>query len=416
MRLLPIFLCLITAGLARAQRAELTIGEGWAAVREARPLVITNRDQTVVFTHVPPEADLTSLVVSAGRFPTRAVSWFRPATGENPAHRPANAEGDVVWSPGQKFSEPPRGDVVVGRLASDDLGPRDVTLAYLMTGLSWSVSYNVLVRGNLSNEAERLSVDLEGTVRVENRTARAFNNISLRVVGRDAQTLRPKRGEPGFLLVDEWLLDVLSPRGADEGITYRYAVSDAVDLPARGSIELPLVSALRKPADRLYRMDAAEFPTTARGSLPLRRIIVLPNDPAHGLGRDLPTGPARIFVGTSRTSLSREAWFLHTPASDSFRVDLGPAEGVTGSRQYLGRRDLELGAYEDTYSFQIANALDTPVKVEILDQPPTDLQWNIVSASGRWDASGGGIRMAADVEARGTATAKYTVRVRAPAF
>lgn len=393
--------------------ATLTVGPGWAVVQDSVVVAFDSKDRTVVWDDIPAEADVSSLQVGGGRYPIRLVSWSRGALD---AAVDESQDDDVyTWRPSRPTAGSEPRSVTV-RLSSEATGRRTVERAYVTRGLDWRVEYNVLVRGNLTNEQERLSLDLDGVLTVHNTTGRRFVGARLRLVGFEDAPGPLAAGGPGFVMAPDYLLDLLA-RGHDAGaVTHLYPVPGSADLPEKGGVNLSLVSVQRKPADRLYFMKADEYPASGRADgRPLHRLIVLPNDPDHGMGRPLPSGPARIFLGTFRGTLSREAQFLHTPASGVFRIDLGEAPEVTGSRRFLGRTDSpDIGEYTETYSFLIQNRQNRPVAVEVDDAPAPGLTWTVESASGRWQRRGARIQLNAEAPSRGELELRYTVRVRTP--
>ena len=107
-KLLPVFVCLLAASARGAEvsressirETSLTIGHGWAIVRELRSFSLNEGEQEVVFEGIPPEADLSSLVVRSRRVPLEVLECRRDS-----APRSSAAKGpDVRWVRGQGFA------------------------------------------------------------------------------------------------------------------------------------------------------------------------------------------------------------------------------------------------------------------------------------------------------------------------
>ncbi len=410
-------LVLLAVSPALAQSTAVTVGDGWAVVREERTLAFSNVEQAVTLDDVAAEADLSSLVFWSEREPIQLLSWSREMLVHD-SDEPGDEE-TRTWTPGGKKSD--KGVPVIGplscRLLAESTGSRTVQMAYLMTGLTWRVSYNVLVRGDPSNEQERISVDLDGNLMVMNATSKTFSNALLRIVGSDTAA-EAEQAEPGILMMDDSpLADLWLKKKAPTPVSFLYNVPSRAFLRAHAETEMSLVASARKPADRLYRLITADYPLNEREQTkPLHRVISLENAPSYGVGQALPAGPARIFRGSYRATLAQQAWFAHTPASATFRIDLGPTESVLGSRRSLGRSPVVAGAYEEQFSVLLENRLSSPADIEIEDEPATSLQWEIVRASAPYVVSGRRIVFSVEASPKSQVDVRYTLRVREPTY
>lgn len=406
-------------GLAASSGAEvfLTIGEGRALVRETRTVSVVRGPQPLVLEDLPAGIDLSTLVVRARRLDVDVREWGRAGAS-------AAAGGtNLVWTPAPSSvaqSAAPAGPVSVeARIdVPDERQALDLEVFYETSGLTWSASYQVVVRGDRVEEREPLSADLAGWVRIENRAGRAFSNAVIRLVGRR----RPPDDEakpPGFLLLDELnpLFDLWRWRPPEPGIEYEYALPGRLELPAGSDTEFLLVKSARIPAARRYVLRAEDFSASLESPpRPLRKFIGVPNTAAHRLGIPLPPGPVQLFLGSLRSQLLQTGDLPHTPVDADLRIDLGPAGDVTGRRGSLGRAPLPDGAYSETFRIEVLNDRDGAITVELDEKPPLILEWSLVSSTKPCREVFRRLLYEFDVPAGGREAVEYNVRVKQPVF
>ncbi|MBU1908921.1 MAG: hypothetical protein KJ726_02625, partial [Verrucomicrobia bacterium] len=301
-------LAFVTAASSAFAQTFLTIGEGWALVREVRTMPLRQGVQRLQLDDLPPGIDLSTLMVRTRRVEMDLQSW---SLRREPA-APAPAGNEVlVWTPGPR----------PGRAASVREGPIsvqveftapvarrsvDVEIVYRTSGLSWSASYQVVVRGDRVEEREPLSADLTGWVRIRNRTGRDFSNAVVRLVGRRAPPPEEVVKPPGFLILDEYspMSDLWRWRPPEPDIEYEYALPYVVHLASGSEPEYVLVKSERIPAARRYVLRAEEFTASlAAPERPLRKHILVANTAANRLGINLPPGPVQLFLGSMRSQL-----------------------------------------------------------------------------------------------------------------
>lgn len=131
--------------------------------------------------------------------------------------------------------------------------------------------------------------------------------------------------------------------------------------------------------------------------------------------RPIPGGVARVYErdAQGRPQLVGESSLEHTAAGQDLRLDAGTAFDLTARRiqssyetHREGQRTVAMAAYQVT----IANAKDTAVTVDVLEQRAGD--WSIVSSSIPADKVSSTItRFRVRVPAKGEATLTYRVRV-----
>ena len=137
---------------------------------------------------------------------------------------------------------------------------------------------------------------------------------------------------------------------------------------------------------------------------------------ATGLGRALPAGSAQIFSGGGRSVLLRDAMLVHTPRGGEIRVDLGQVNSVRGRRAFVGKTGSVSGFYEESYDLQVLNETTSPILVEVVEKPPTALEWDIVKTTMPCELKGRRLVFRSQLNASSTTHIGYTIRIREPSI
>ena len=375
-------LVLAGARAGGAEPARLTVGQGQAWVREFFPPSGEKEIDRLVWTNPPAQLDLDTLQVWNVRrpWPLREWRWLEAAA---PDPAPAD-DAPVVWRPRRDPPPPPARNRLEIRLAQPLSHAMGHSLAYRLPDFDWSAFYRVVVRGVGPTAIEAVQVDLAGYLRIRNGTAAAFPGARVSVVGTDEARQPPPKPfgllalNPDTALTDRWLL----PPAAEPLVPAVYPLQAEADIPAAGLAEIQFAHVVRKPAQIAHVCDSDEIPApTRQGGQPLRRVLLVPNAAAMGLGFPLPPGEAHVFLGAARGAPFQTGRALHTPFPGTFRLDLGPVETVRASRQLLEEKPLPEGARQADYSVVLVNDLASPVRIQVVEKPATPMQWSLVRSS-----------------------------------
>ena len=413
------------AGIAHAgsllRGTHLCIGRDHAVVRERRTVIVPAGEGEFTLDGIPPEAELSSLVLRSRRVAVELLEWRRegPAaagTGADPSLAVSADGSRVTWARGEGAPAAGAASSVRCRASSPvENRPMDVEVSYVLPGMGWSASYQVGVRGEEKGETEPVSVDLTGLVRIENCTSQAFEDATVLLVGAPGLPAPPK--DPGFPMVDEEspLADLWRPMPPEPATEFEYALPDRVTVPARGGTDVVLVRTLRTPAARLYRMAAEDFPVGVEGKdAPLRKVLAVRNTAGNRMGMSLPPGKVQVFLGGMRTHLLQEAWFQRTPPNGEIRIDLGAAGDVRGLRVAGGRTPEVAGYFEQVFVLSLGNRLDAAIRAEVDEKPPLSLEWDIVSATKPYREEDRRLVFETEIGPRGQETIEYRLRIRRP--
>lgn len=407
-------------GLSRADVAardvRIMIGPAGSVVSEWRELAFSENEQEILLEGIPASADLSTLQVGGERQGVTLLGWQRvDGVASSPPPRRAWS-----WKPGRSWREessPEAGGPVRCRLAAATLRTRWVEVIYQVPDLSWRAEYEIVIRGDIANHLEPLSLDLAGRAVISNGTGRAYTQARVLLVGYldEGPVLA---GGPGQLMLDDW--SPLADRWRDpppaENIAHAYPMPAPVEVPAVGEVAALLASTRRQAAERVYQWDATTAAEVA-GQLgqSLTRFLVLPNTTANGLGMDLPAGQAWIYLGSTRGNPYQQARLAPTARGGQVRVSLGPTRGVTLSRLIEARSPGTAGAQEQSVTLKLANVLPTAVNVEVVERPPVPLAWDLLRSSRSCERRSDRLTYQLEMSARSEAEITYSVRVTEPA-
>ncbi|HMP77733.1 MAG TPA: hypothetical protein PKE12_15665 [Kiritimatiellia bacterium] len=400
---------------SRPVSTSLTIGSGHAVVREVHRMKFSRRDETLVLDWQP-GADPSTLLVSGD--PRMGVVLLETRWPAPPAPQAPDAV-DFTAPRAPADGVAPAVTRVECLLRAVQARPRDVEVLYHAAPFSWQARYELTVRGDIANHLEPLSLDLDGRYFLSNGFGRAFSAAQVQVLGHEAAgpARRGLKDGPGILALeaDSPLADRWRPAPPEPGVPHLYRLTSPVTLAAGQVTAVRFATARRTPADRLYVMDSDRIAAGA-GAVwrPLQQTLTLRNDRRAGLGFPLPPGAALITAGGGRGAVRQEAMISHTPSGGVIRIDLGPAEGVIGSRRTLGRTSGRTGFTEETIELRIANNLATAVRVEVSERPPVPLAWDMVRSSLNYVITARRLRYELEVGPRSEARISYTVRLTEP--
>lgn len=425
-KFLPMVFCLFaamagiaeTSGDSTIRSTSLTIGHGWAVVRELRSFTLKEGEQEVLLQGIPAEADLSSLVVRSRRVPLELLECRRQSVSADTVRQGS----DVRWISGQGFAGPAAPDDQAGPVLCRIRSPIEwkgigLDVSYVIQGFDWSAIYQVAVRGEQAEEKEPVSVDLSGLVRIENRTSRSFANAKIGLAGgRAREAVNPSEG-PGFLSLDEDspLAGLWREKKDEPEPEFEYEIPQSVNLSAQSASDVVLIRTVRTPATRIYTMVAEDFPPVSEDrDRPLRKRIVLKNISANRMGIALPPGRVQVFLGGLRSKLLQEGFFERTPVNGTIRIDLGLAEDVRGMRMVGKSSDPLVGYFEQIFLVTVRNQRDADIVCEIDEKPPVIIEWNVVSATNPYSESGHRLKFNVEIKARTEEIIEYKLRIRQP--
>lgn len=402
---------------APAEPAQLTVGPGWAWVREFFPPSGEKEIERIVWTNPPAQLDLDTLQIWNVRrpWPIREWRWL-----EAPMPEPADAKttpadaGPLVWRPSPEPPRPPARDRLEILLAEPLSHSMGHSLTYRLPNFGWSALYRVVVRGIGPESIDAVQIDFTGYLRIQNDTPNAFPDARVSLAGTDT-ALRPPPKPFGLLalnaqtpLSDLWL----APAVSAPSIPFRFPLQTPAAIPAYGSAEIQFARVNRKPAQIRHICDSDRIPAPSpKGGVALRRTLLVPNTAAMGLGFPLPPGQADLFLGAARGAPFQSGHVSHTPFPGTLQLDMGTVDTVRASRQAGEEIPLPEGAKHVDYTLTLINDLASPVRILAQEKPATPMQWNLVRSSIPCTESTRALTFDLTVPPRSTQTISYRLRL-----
>jgi len=403
---------LFGAGAVAAKPAQLTVGQGWAWVREFFPPSGEREIDRIVWTDPPARMDLNTLQVWNVRrtWPIQEWRWMGPPPMTAPA-----ADDPLVWHPEDTLQAPPsreKLEILLARPLSHAMGH---SLTYRLPDFNWKALYRLTVRGIGPERIGTVQVDLTAFLRIQNGNDVAYPAARVSLVGVD-ESLQPPPKPFGLLALnsDTALTDLwLSPMDAPDLHSAIYPLETEAAIPAHGEAKIQFARVQRKPAQITHICDSDDIPSpTPSGGMPLQRVLLIPNTEKMGLGFPLPPGQADLFLGTMRGAPVQSGHILHTPFPGILNLDMGPVDSVRAIRAASEPVPLPEGAWQQDYSVTLVNRLASPVHIQVAEKPDTPLQWNLVRSSVPCEETTRELHFDVTVPPQSTQAITYRLRMR----
>ena len=411
-RFLWLALCWITllpSAKAQTNSTLLTVGQGWAWVREFFPSSGEHEINQIVWSNPPSQIELNTLQVWNIRrlWPIRDWRWIEPQHSFQP-------QNPLLWKPEgiPTPSASPRSlEIHLAEPLSHRLGH---SLTYRLPQMDWSAFYRVTVRGIGPESSDTVQVDLTALVRIQNDTSAEYSHAKVSLVGADASSLPPPKPfglldlNPDSPLSDLWL----ARHSETQPIPFLYPLQIEATLRAHQPTEIQFAQVLRKPAQITHLCDSDQIPTpTIKGGLPLQRRLLIPNTPSMGLGFPLPSGKADLFLGTLQGSPLQSGHVFQTPFPGILQLDMGTVQTVRASRQIDDQQSLPDGTWQVDYSITVVNQQKSTVRIQVVEKPSTPLKWNLIRSSIPCQESGGALNFDFDLQPQSTMIVLYRLRL-----
>ena len=270
-------------------------------------------------------------------------------------------------------------------LDSKARGPRDLEVAYLTDGLSWSADY-VLMLG-----ADAGPADLSSWVTVENRSGASFQGATLKLVaGQMQRTPSPVPMLQGRASDKAMSMEAAAaPQFQQEGLgdLHLYTLDRPVNLPDAQSTQLALLSGSGIPVTRRYLLEGQTYwYRQAMGGpieqdRPVQVELSFENSQKAGLGKPLPRGTFRVYQRdrSGAPQITGEAQIDHTPVDETVRVRIGEAFDVVADRVQTDFKTLSPRQSDSAYEISIRNRKKEAVTVIVRE--PVGGQWEVLDST-----------------------------------
>ncbi|HEX8806408.1 MAG TPA: DUF4139 domain-containing protein [Candidatus Aquilonibacter sp.] len=301
-------------------------------------------------------------------------------------------------------------------LQSARVGPQQLDLRYLTSGLSWNVAYV----GTLSADQSQMS--LVGLVTLNNTSGTSYHNARLQLVAGSLNL----PATPGPLrtiarVTSNAGSDIYNVNAAQESIFayHLYTIGHPTTILDKQTKQLALISANDIPVTTTLELHGSTYYFQNANvqqigeRLPVSVIVTFENK-GGDLGIPLPAGQMRIYQDDSHGL----AQFVgadnipHTPKNDTVRLHLGDSFDVVAHRRQTDFHLLSNCNSRSAYEIDLTNGKDIAQDVTVFEPMP-GLDWKITAESQPHDKPTSTLaRWLVRVPADGGASLTYTAEVR----
>jgi hypothetical protein len=243
-------------------------------------------------------------------------------------------------------------------LNADRAGPRETTLSYLTTGLSWRADYVI----DFDEAAGRM--DLTGWITLTNQSGVTFTDADTRLVAGELNMLS---GLGSGYRAQTYGTD--SGEAEDLADYYIYPIPERVTVANTQTKQVGLYAATGVPARKRYRAEFSGFGNRQPSSAEVA--VVFDNSRASGLGRALPSGIVRVYMDdvSGQSRFVGEDGIGHTSAGAEVAITTGSAFDVTVQTTVLDSEIIRIDQNNSRTRYEMAydvrNARREPVTVEV---------------------------------------------------
>ncbi len=242
-------------------------------------------------------------------------------------------------------------------------GPRDATLSYLTTGLSWKADYVAL----FDEKAGKLG--LQGWVTLSNQSGTTYENADTQLVAGDINLINGEQET-------EWRPQrraVSSPSAGSEGGArpqladyYLYPLAEKTTVANNQTKQVGFLSAEGVTARKTYQYRAGWF-SSLEDPVHADVAVDFANSSGGGLGEALPAGIVRVYVrdAAGEPKFVGEDRIEHTPQGSELTVKTGEAFDVTVQPTLVAEDKVSKTRSRYSMSYLARNARGQAANVEI---------------------------------------------------
>ncbi len=257
---------------------------------------------------------------------------------------------------------------------------RKVEASYLTNGINWRADYVVI----LSEKDDR--ADLAGWVTIDNKSGASYRNAKLKLIAGDVHRVKEE-----IQYREKAVRLAAAPAEAqfkeEEFFEYHiYSLQRPSTIKENQTKQISLVSAdniaVRK--ELIFKGANYYYFSQYGDQLPKQKIgvfIEIQNRVDNNLGIPLPKGTVRVYKRDRDGSLQfvGEDSIDHTPKDEKFRIMLGEAFDVVGTRKQTDWKKISKNVYEASFEVSLRNHKKEDVTVKVIEPIPGD--WTILSSS-----------------------------------
>lgn len=289
---------------------------------------------------------------------------------------------------------------------SQNAGPRDVTLTYLSTGLSWKADYVALFdeRGS--------KLDMQGWITLTNTSGTTYQDAATQLIAGDINLVR----NGGNAWQEQQNRRAIRSGGNEAGAKrpladyYVYPLAERTTIADNQTKQVGFLDAAGVAARKVYEYSADWFTTLPEPEHAVS-VVRFMNSSKGGLGAQLPAGVVRVYVRDDKgvPKFVGESGIPHTPQGSDISVKIGEAFDITVQPTLEKEQSAGFWLSRYTMKYLVRNARPQQVNVDVrqggLWRNGKVLQENMKST--RPDAQT--LQWTVPVPASGEATLEFTV-------
>lgn len=277
-------------------------------------------------------------------------------------------------------------------LSSDAGGDHDVELSYLAGGMNWTADYSVYLN------AEETAFDLNGLVTVGNRSGRAYEKASLKLVA--GEVSRIEREEAVY--AQERMMAMSAEADYSPDVGQRdlgdfklYALARPITIADGETKQFEFVSGADIAATISYVFDSSPhfggyyrpidyFEGHGATSGDVRTYLAFSTGEESGLAADLPAGRVRVYKADvdGANLLIGESAIDHTAKGDEVLLRLGNAFDLTGERIQTDFNFVSRLVARESFEIRLRNRnVDEAVSIAVPERLYRWRDWQIIESS-----------------------------------
>jgi hypothetical protein len=262
-----------------------------------------------------------------------------------------------------------------------------VEASYLTNGINWRSDYVVTL-----NDKDDMA-DLSGWVTIDNRSGATYKDAKLKLVAGDVNRVKDEHEYNDKMLRAAEMAAKPSGQQFKEEEFFEYHIY-TLDRPStikeNQTKQISLVRAGNIPVKKelLYYGARYYYYNHYGDTITNQKVgvfVEIENKKEHNLGIPLPKGTIRVYKHDKEQSLQfvGEDSIDHTPKDEKFRIKLGDAFDVVGSRKQTDWKKIASDTYEAAFEISLRNHKKEDVVVKVVEPIPGD--WTMLSSSHKYE-------------------------------
>jgi len=261
-----------------------------------------------------------------------------------------------------------------------------VEASYLTNGINWRSDYVVTL-----NDKDDMA-DLSGWVTIDNRSGATYKDAKLKLVAGDVNRVKDEHEyNDKMLRAAEAAAKPAAQFKEEEFFEYHiYTLERPATIKENQTKQISLVRAGNIPVKKelLYYGARYYYYNHYGDTITNQKVgvfVEIENKKEHNLGIPLPKGTIRVYKHDKEQSLQfvGEDSIDHTPKDEKFRIKLGDAFDVVGSRKQTDWKKIASDTYEAAFEISLRNHKKEDVVVKVVEPIPGD--WTMLSSSHKFE-------------------------------